>query len=322
MRFLVVGVGAIGGVVAARLLQAGYDVTGVARGAHAVAIRAHGLRLETPDEAVTLDLPLVTDPADHAWDPDDVVLLAVKSQDSVGALTQLAAVAPSSVTLVCAQNGVSNEPTALRWFEHVVGMCVMCPTSHLEPGVVLAHSSPVTGLLDVGDFPSGRGDRAAAVAKALSDATFESLPRQDIMPWKHAKLLMNLGNAVEAVCGPSARTGQLTELLREEGRTCFAAAGIPYTSEAEDAQRRGALINVKPIAGQRRGGGSSWQSLQRGTGAIEADYLNGEIVRLGRLTGVPTPANRLIQRVANEAARTGQLPGSVSERDLLSALED
>ena len=45
------------------------------------------------------------------------------------------------------------------------------------------------------------------------------------------------------------------------------------------------------IGGRRRGGGSSWQSLARGTGTIETDYLNGEIVLLGRLHGVPTPVN-------------------------------
>ena len=69
----------------------------------------------------------------------------------------------------------------------------------------------------------------------------------------------------------------------------------------------------RPIAGQRRvRGGSSWQSLARRPGSIESDYLNGEIVLLGRLHGVPTPVNTVLQRIANRLAVTGTPPVSMS----------
>ena len=67
MRFVVMGAGAIGGLVGARLFQQGEDVTLVARGAHAEALR-RGLVLEAPDETVTLPIPVVTDPADGDLD--------------------------------------------------------------------------------------------------------------------------------------------------------------------------------------------------------------------------------------------------------------
>ena len=57
------------------------------------------------------------------------------------------------------------------------------------------------------------------------------------------------------------------------------------------------------VKGLDRSGGSSWQSIMKGSGDIEADYLNGEIVLLGRLHGVPTPVNRALQRMANDLAR-------------------
>jgi 2-dehydropantoate 2-reductase len=67
------------------------------------------------------------------------------------------------------------------------------------------------------------------------------------------------------------------------------------------------------VAGQgTHRGSSSWQSLARGTGAIEADWLNGEIVLLGRLHGVPTPVNEVLRRVANRMARNRLPPGSWS----------
>ena len=73
MRFVVVGAGAIGGAVGARLFQKGYDVTLVARGEHGRALQEGGLVLEAPDETVTLRIPTVTEPAEVSWDGDDVV---------------------------------------------------------------------------------------------------------------------------------------------------------------------------------------------------------------------------------------------------------
>ena len=319
MRLVVYGVGAVGGVVAGRLAEHGQDVVGIARGAHLRAIQHDGLRVECPDGAVTVPLPVVGAPAEVDWRDDDVVLLATKSQDTVAALDALASVAPD-VAVVCLQNGVENERQALRRFARVYGVCVMLPTGHLDPGVVLSFSSPITGLLDIGRYPAGVDDVAEEVAAALRSSTFESVPRTDVMRWKCAKLLMNLGNAVEAALGPEGRFSELAARVREEGVAVLTAAGIPFASDAEDAKRRGSKLSLRPIEGQRRGGGSSWQSLARGTGTIEADHLNGEIVLLGRLHGVPTPANALLQRVANEMARSAAAPGSLTEAALLDRL--
>ena len=78
-------------------------------------------------------------------------------------------------------------------------------------------------------------------------------------------------------------------------------------------------------AGERpRGGSSSWQSLARGSGSIEADWLNGEVVLLGRMHGVPTPVNEALQRLANEMAANGAAPGSLEREtiDVLLAAEE
>ena len=79
---------------------------------------------------------------------------------------------------------------------------------------------------------------------------------------------------------------------------------------------------IQPVGDERhRAGGSTWQSLQRGTGSIETDYLTGEIVLLGRLHGVPTPANRALQAIATRMALTGEPPASRSEDDVLRSLD-
>ncbi len=319
-RFVVYGAGAVGGVIGARLFQAGHDVALVARGAHHDAIRDHGLRIRCGDEEEALPIPVAASPAGLDVGADDVVILAVKTQDTEDALRTLAAVAPPETPVVCAQNGVENERLALRRFAHVYGVCVMCPTGFHEPGVVLAFSTPVTGILDISRFPSGIDDTARSVAEALEASTFVSEPREDVMRWKHRKLIMNLGNAAEAIAGPDARFGELGERARAEGEEVFAGAGIDVVSAAEDAERRGDLLTIRPAGGERWQGGSSWQSLARETGTIEADYLNGEIVLLGREHGVPTPVNELLQRVAGEMARTNAPAGSRTEPEILALL--
>ena len=81
------------------------------------------------------------------------------------------------------------------------------------------------------------------------------------------------------------------------------------------------LVEYRSLHGANRGGGSSWQSLARGTGDIESDYLNGEIVLIGRLHGVPTPVNELLQRRAMAAALTHEPPGQQVAEELLAELD-
>ena len=320
MRFHVVGAGAIGGVVGARLAQAGHDVDLVARGEHRAAIESRGLLLETPDESSVVRMPVVGDASELDVAEGDVVLLAVKSHQTDVALEQLTRSAAVDTPVVCLQNGVENERRALRRFANVYGVCVMCPTTHVEPGVVQASSAPVTGILDLGRHPEGVDDTAESIAAAFGGATFSSVACADIARWKRQKLLLNLGNAVEALCGPAARSGRVVDMARREGEACFAAAGIAVASAEEDRARRGDLLTLRPVGEQRRGGGSTWQSLARGTGSAETDFLNGEIVLLGRELGVPTPVNMLLQQLLREAVATGAPPESMSEDDVLARL--
>jgi len=319
MRIIVVGAGAVGGVVAANLAMAGAPVVAVARGEHGRVMRESGLRYESPGSTRIVELPVVTSIGELDITADDVFMLGVKSQDTIGVLNDLRAAGVTNQPIVCMQNGVDNERQALRLFPNVYGICVMLPADHLAPGVVRVWTAPSSGLLDVGRYPHGVDDLSAQLAATLEGATFGSIPRDDIMSWKYRKLLMNLGNAVEAVCGRDAR---LVEMVKAEGEAVLAAAGITVTSAEDDLARRGDALRIQPVGDDRhRAGGSSWQSLQRGTGTIETDYLTGEIVLLGRLHGVATPANRALQEAAAEMARAGEPPASRTVDDLLSSID-
>ena len=319
MRFIVYGAGAIGGVIGGRLCEHGHDVVLVARGEHATTLARSGLVIESPTGTTTVHAPVCTDADQVEWTGGDVVVLAVKSQDSVGVLERLRRCAPPETPIVCAQNGVTNELAALRLFPNVIATNVMCPATHLAPGVVQANCSPISGILGVGRYPQGIDETCVAVAAALERSTFVSEPRADIMRWKYSKLMMNLANAIEAVCGTGHGTGPLADLVRAEGRACLAAARLDVATEDEERARRGELLQVRPIAGQRRGGGSTWQSIVRG-GSVETDHLNGEIVLLGRLHGVPTPANELLRHLVQRVAGEGRAPGGTTPDQVLAML--
>ena len=169
----------------------------------------------------------------------------------------------------------------------------------------------MTGILDVGRYPSGADDVPARPSQRTCRAsTFVSVPRPDIMRWKYRKLIMNLYNALEALLGPGTWPEELTSAIRREGE---AGASPPRGSTwcpRKRTESAAATCSRSPRSrARRRGGGSSWQSLARGLGTIETDYLNGEIVLLGRLHGIPTPANALVQRMAAQAARSKAAPG-------------
>ena len=130
------------------------------------------------------------------------------------------------------------------------------------------------------------------------------------MTQKYAKLIANLANAVPALCGPDADSAELTRRVQAEGREILDAAGIAHTAEdVEDVQARRRRWGMQEIPGHARGGNSTWQSVTRGAGHVETDYLNGEIVLQARLLGLRAPLNQALQELIREAVRDGHRPG-------------
>jgi 2-dehydropantoate 2-reductase len=294
----------------------------IARGEHHKALSTVGLMLETPDERVTLPIPVAADPREIAFGPDDIVLLATKSQDTEAAIESLRSAAPASTPVVCLQNGVENERIVARRFSHVYGALVLAATAHLEPGSVQAYGVGLSGRIDVGRYPRGVDERCVGICAALRAARLDSEPQSDVMLLKHAKLISNLDNAVEAICGWDVAAPELVDRVQEEGRAALRAAGIPFivdSSSTTDAPRKRRTNGE--IAGRSREGGSTWQSVVRNAATVETDYLNGEIVLHGRLTGVPTPLNELLCELMREMVGATREPGWLSPEEVLARLE-
>jgi len=317
VRVLIYGAGAVGGVIGARLHAAGRDVVLIARGPHLEAIRSRGLSLVTPGGRSVHRVPAVGHPRDAGLREGDVIVLAMKTQHTASALDDLRACSGLDLPIVCAQNGVENERLAARVFSRVYGMLVWLPANFLEPGEVVAAAAPSLGWLDAGCYPVGSDERIAELTGALDECGFAARPDPAILRWKYHKLLSNLHNALPALLGPGVAAPDFSRRVRAEALACYSAASIDVVSEAEaEARRKQARVQLVDVEGKPRIIGSSWQSMVRGTGNIETDYLNGEIVLLGRLHGVPTPCNRALQIAAGRAAARRAPPGSTSLEQL------
>jgi 2-dehydropantoate 2-reductase len=330
MRYVILGAGAIGATIGGRLAEGGCDVTLVGRGEHAAAVKRNGLVLAMPDRVSRLPIPMCT-VAELRLHADDVLILAVKSQDTAQLLNQLAVVGVEEgvrvgdLPVFCAQNGIANEDAALRCFSRVYGVCVNVPAMHLEPGLIEAAGAPVSGTLQLGRYPAGPPDDLVyAVAADLGRCGLTSSVHADVMPWKRAKLLSNLANALQVLCagGVQRRTpadgalGEVVARLRAEALACFDAVGWSVTDAR--AYRAGTSgFEIAAVGGRPRSGGSTWQSVERGLPTVETDFLNGEVVRLGRLHGVPTPVNAAVQARMRDITRRSLPSGSLEPADLL-----
>nr|WP_281386024.1 ketopantoate reductase C-terminal domain-containing protein [Nocardioides luti] len=140
------------------------------------------------------------------------------------------------------------------------------------------------------------------------------------MAWKHRKLLMNLGNGVDASFAPGPAADELADRAQTEGEDVLHRAGIPVTSAADDRARRGETLRRRTDAPDPADtGGSTWQSVTRG-GPVEVDYLSGEIVLVARLHGLAAPVNEAVQRATTALAASGGVPRSLDAAELLARL--
>jgi 2-dehydropantoate 2-reductase len=322
MRFIVYGVGAIGGTIAAALTLAGREVIGIARGRMLDAIRKDGLLFRTPEGEHRVSFPCHAGPDEIAFRPNDVIILAMKGQDTRDALLALRAAGITDQPVICGQNGVANEREALRLFPNVYGMTVMMPADYTVPGEVNCFGGPKFGIFDLGRYPRGTDAVAEAIAEEFRSANFGVFVLEDVMHSKYGKLLSNLGNVLEAALGPDTDRKALHGKAQAEAEAVYRSAGIAWMAVGlgtSDLRREG-MMEMRPVAGAPRFGGSSTQSVLRGSPSIETDYLNGEIVLLGRLHGVPTPVNAYLVSLGQRLIAERLEPGAIAREEVAAAL--
>ena len=319
MRFVIYGAGAIGSTIGGHLWRTGHDALLVGRPGHVGVIQERGLTLVTPDESFHLRVPATTDAVAEGLRPDDLILLCCKSQDTETALQEIRAAGadPERTAIFCCQNSITNEPAAVRYFARVYGVLIVLMGIYLEDGLVHNPVRGNAGYIEVGRYPSGVDDRAEDLVAALRVASFAAAANPGIMAPKGTKMLGNLGNAFSAITDGRGDEQAFLAALRSEAKAVLDAADRPHEAEGVFSARARSSRRTNELPPGMRNLGSSWQSLVRHQGSTEADFLNGEIVRLGRIQGIATPYNALVQRIATEMAARREAPGRYTAEELM-----
>jgi 2-dehydropantoate 2-reductase len=299
MRFAIVGSGAVGGYLGARLARAGHDVTFLARGAHLEAIRQRGLEIRSAAGDFVVRARAEADPARVG--PVDVVLLAVKTYDNATALPVVKTLLSQAGSLaetegmpvvLPLQNGVDSpgQLAALVGERAVLGGMIFISTALTAPGVITQTGTHERIIL--GEFfgdTSHLSPRVLAVRDALSSAGLhaEAVPDAHVPLWN--KLIFLAPMAGISGCS-RLPLGQLwsSPALREtylagadEVSRVATAEGVATTQQRETLERTVAALAPEVKA-------SLLLDLEQGK-PLEVEALMGSVVRRGRAAGIPTP---------------------------------
>jgi 2-dehydropantoate 2-reductase len=324
-RYVIFGAGAIGSAVGALLTASGSQVVLVARPAIAQALR-HGVSINYSGGEKKVRAVAVTSIKQIAPEKSDVVLLTTKSQATKSAIEELSSVYDRSLRIVCLQNGVRNEEIAASKFDNVYAGLVLLTAVQLDPKLI---NLPCERQIAIGRYPDGVDDLAFAISNDLRRAGFDCAVSAHVMAMKWAKLIANLNNATHAITGywmekamadPQMR--QLMYEVRLEGLRVLDAAGIavePPAGEPSLIRIREETEKLKQPTDQsgdadslpyeQRRYPSMWQDLELGRKTNEAEFLNGEIIELGKRLGIPTPYNQALLEIVNRMSAEGIKPG-------------
>ena len=312
-----VGAGAIGGMMAARLAAAGHAVSVVARGEHLDAIRRDGLRLVEGDGTETVASNLHASDDFGALGPHDTVILALKAHQIAAVAHELGRLCDHETIVVPVQNGIGwwyferhGGPHDGRRLEALdpdgtiagaigserVVACVAYPAAEKTAPGVITH---VEGdRFPVGELDGTKSDRAKTLAEALTSAGFKSRVLTDIRSHLWVKAWGNLAfNPISALTGAT-----LGEICRTPATRELAARMMTEAGRIAEALGMRIRISVEQrIAGAEAVGEHKTSMLQDAEAGrpLELDPLVGVFVELGELTGVPTPAISTVYGLAS-----------------------
>ncbi|MBP2559325.1 2-dehydropantoate 2-reductase [Neorhizobium galegae] len=323
-RYIIIGAGAVGASLAAEFQTHDIPYVLVGRGAQIAHIATHGLSYRRPGGHRVLRLNTAETAAPPALQPGDILVLAVKAQDVELATESWAwrkvegAGFAFQLPLMTLQNGLAAEDIALRRFDRVYAASIRIPARYTVTGEVVVGGEPNVGIVALGRYPEGLDDTALSIVKDLSKAGYLVEARPDIRRWKAAKLEHNVTNAVELFAGAPELRSKAAAGLAQEARAVLIAAGYDPAAPSEWKIDISSW-RVAPESGIEPGQQSTWQSFTRGTSS-EVDYLNGEIVRLGRIHGVAAPLNTAFQQAAARLALEGHAPGTKGIDEILDGV--
>ena len=306
MKICIFGAGAIGGYMAVKLVQAGVDVSIVARGPHLAAIQSRGLTLiEEGADPVTVPVRASANAADLGV--QDYVIVTLKAHSVppvVGAMQPL--IGPDT-TIVSGVNGVpwwyfhkiggplegtrlrSVDPGDVQWNgfgpDRVLG-CVVYPAAEVsEPGVIRHIEG---NRFSLGEPDGSKSDRATALSQVLQSAGLKAPVRPRLRDELWVKLWGNLSfNPISAlthatldVLCTDPGTRDVARRMMIEAQAVAEKLGVSFPIDVDRRLEGGAAVGAHRT--------SMLQDLDAGR-PMEIDALVASVQELGRITETPTP---------------------------------
>jgi 2-dehydropantoate 2-reductase len=296
MRVAVMATGALGGYFGGRLAEVGHDVFFIARGANLAAIRKNGLKVESSVGNIHIKTPNATDDP-KAVGEVDLVLFAVKLWDVEKSGEASKPLVGKNTRLLSLLNGIDSVERLVPILgSHAVAAAPATISAVIsEPGVI-SHKSPFAGFRC--GFIDGREDArlqtmVQEIRKAKIDAVFSKTIEKEL--WEKFIFIVGMSGATAATRmplgavrdDPDARA--LLQSLMREVEAVGCAKGIALEGSAA---KFFSFVMGLPAALKA----SMLEDLERGN-RLEADWLQGKVVELGRALGVPTPVNRDVYAV-------------------------
>lgn len=294
MKIAMFGSGGVGGYYGARLQQAGEEVTFIARGAHAEAMRRDGLRIRSEaGDALLKPVRVLEEPAQAGV--QDLVIVAVKLWDSESAARALAPMAGPDTAVVSLQNGVDKDEVLTRQLgqDKVLGGVTHVFAVISSPGVI-QHTGKLARVT-IGELGGGRTERLERIGGALRKAGIEVIVSDDIrrVTWEKFVFLTALSGLTALTRKPvgevrahPATRALLLDALRETAQ--LARAEGARLDQGLPDQQLAAIDGLNPAMLS-----SMAQDLLRGN-RLELEWLSGAVVRRAQKLGVPVPVHRAI----------------------------
>lgn len=306
MKICIFGAGAIGGYLAAKLVQAGADVSIIARGPHLAAMQAQGLTL-LEDGADPVTVPVRATAAASDLGPQDYVIVTLKAHSVPPVVAAMQPLIGPQTTIVSGVNGVpwwyfhkhggaldgtrlqSVDPGNVQWDgfgpDRVLG-CVVYPAAEVsQPGTVRHIEG---NRFSLGEPDGSKSERAVALSQVLQSAGLKAPVRPRLRDEIWVKLWGNLSfNPISAlthatldVLCTDPGTRDVARRMMIEAQTIVEKLGVAFPIDVERRIDGGAAVGAHRT--------SMLQDLEAGR-PMEIDALVGSVQELGRLTEMPTP---------------------------------
>jgi 2-dehydropantoate 2-reductase len=294
MRIAVMGTGGVGGYFGARLAQGGHDVAFVARGRQLEALRAHGLRVESPLGDVHLpEIEVSDDPA--RLGQADLVLFGVKLWDTEASAELIKPMLTERTAVVSFQNGVVKDDILRRVVgpAHVIGGVCYIAATIAEYGVI-RHGNSLQKLV-FGEYDGTTSPRVRQFYDACAGSGIDAEISDDIerAVWEKFVFLVGLSGTTSTARTPIGpirthpRARAFLHDVMDEVVQVARAQGVQLPADyAKDRLAFTDTVSADMTS-------SMHHDLERGN-RLEVAWLSGDVVDRGGAVGIPTPCNRAI----------------------------